>query len=258
MSNVNISVQDNIAFVTLQKEPLNICDRFFYAEIIEAMKELDKRNDFRVVVLKSGCRHFCGGGDLNEINDILTKGGEFAETASKACADAMESIICCKKPVIAAVNGNAIGAGTALAVSCDIIITEERTKFAVPEITVGFIGASEFMEMLIPKRLARYYVFTGKPISAEIVKSFGGILDTAKDQTELTEKVIAVAKDICNQAPEAVTLFKRALNENSADNPKEKYLNEMRLGIEKFYTSKDAVELANALKEKRAPNFTGE
>ena len=201
--------------------------------------------------------HFCGGGDLEEIKGILTQGGEFAELASRTCADAMASIMGCKKPVIAAVNGNAIGAGTALAVCCDIIIAEERTKFAVPELSVGFIGASEFIETLLPKRLARYYVYTGKPISAEVVKSHGGILDTAKDPEELMEKAMAIAKDIAAQAPVAVSLFKKAMNDNDDSRLKEKYLHEMELGLAHFYATQDANKIAAALDEKRAPVFTG-
>jgi enoyl-CoA hydratase len=254
---VDVSVDEQIAVVTLQKEPFNLGEQGFYGEIVQTMHALGKRNDYRVVILKSGCKHFCGGGDLNEISDILTKGGEFAEKASRACADAMASLMHFKKPIIAAVHGNAVGAGTAIAASCDIILAEEDTLFSVPEITVGFIGASEFMELLIPKRIARYYVLTGKPISARKVKDYGGILDTAKDKEELMGKAMSIAKDICRQAPTAVELFKKAMNDNDDECLKDKYLHEMHLAIDGFYTSRDAKEIAVALKEKRAPVFTG-
>lgn len=257
MSHIAVTVQDEIAIITLKKEPLNLGEQFFYRELSETLEELGKHQDFKVAILKSDCKHFCGGGDLNEISRILTEGGEFAELASRACAEAMASIIGFKKPIIAAVNGNAIGAGLAMAVSCDIVLAEESTKFAAPEITVGFIGASEFMQLLLPNRLARYYMFTGKPLDAVTVKAYGGILDTAKDKEALMEKALSVAKDICKQAPVAVELFKKAMNDNDNARLKEKYLHEMELGIQNFYTSGDAKEIASALKEKRTPVFSG-
>jgi enoyl-CoA hydratase len=258
MKNISLEIRDRIAVVTLQKAPANVFDQYYYTEIKIFMEALNKREDYHVVILRSGCKHFSGGGDLDEINEVLINGGEKAVNVSTCCANAMAAVIGCKKPVIAAVHGNAVGAGTAIAASCDIILAEETSRFSVPEITVGFVGASEFMQQLMPKRLARYYVLTGKPVTAVELKALGGILDTAKDRQELMDKAFKVAGEIVDKAPMAVTLFKTAMNDNDNARLREKYLHEMNLAVEHFYSSKDAREIAAAYQEKRPPIFSGE
>jgi enoyl-CoA hydratase len=255
MSNIELEIENKIAIVTLDKKPLNICTIEYYIEIKEFMETLNNRDDYNVVILRSGCQHFCAGWDLNQLDDIRARGSKFILSGSKACADAMGSIIYCKKPVIAAVNGKAVGAGTAIAASCDIIIADEDAVFSIPEITVGIIGASEFLQLLIPRRLARYYAFTGKPISAQEVKAFGGILDVvAKDK--LLERALEVAGEISVLAPISLTLLKKALNDNDNERLSEKYMHEAELGLQ-FYHSNDFKETIVAISEKRKPVFTG-
>lgn len=256
MSRIDLEVLDRIAMVTLRNEPLNIFDTGFYTEVREFMLDLNTRTDFDVVVIKSGCRHFSGGGDLPEIQQICSD-VKVAERVSRAVAACMGSIYSCKKPVIAAVHGNAIGSGTGIAASCDIIISQETSKFAVPEINVGFIGASEFIQMLVPKKVARYYAYTGKPITGAELKRWGGVLDTAETKEEVWEKAMAVAKEIAARAPAAVSLFKDAMNFNDDENLEGKFFHEMRLGLGGFYGSDDAKECIAAVLEKRKPVYTG-
>lgn len=255
MGNIGLEIQNRIAIVTMDKKPLNICNKEYYTEIKGFMKELNNREDYNAVILRSGCKHFCAGGDLEEIKNINTLGGEFATDVSKSCAEAMGSIINCKKPVIAAVNGKALGAGTAIAASCDVIIADEEAVFSVPEITVGIIGASEFLELLIPRRLARYYVLTGKPLKAQELKALGGILDVVPKE-KLMERSLEVAEEISAMAPKAVALFKKAMNDNDNERLGEKYMHEAELGLT-FYRSRDAQETINSILEKRKPVFTG-
>lgn len=256
MSNIKLEINNKIAVVTLDKKPLNICNKEYYAEIKEFMVILNSRDDYNAVILRSGCKHFCAGGDLNEIRNINTLGGDCAISTSKAVADAMDSIINCKKPVIAAVNGKAIGAGTVIAASCDIIIADEAAVFSVPEITVGNIGASEFLEVLIPRKIARYYALTGMPITAREIKSFGGILDVVANEL-LMEKALQVAGEISKLAPLSVTLLKKVLNYNDNERLTDKYMHDLELGIG-FYGTHDAVEIITSIMEKRKPVFIGE
>lgn len=258
MSNIHVEIIDKIAVVTLQKEPLNVFDGAFYKEIHECFTELESRTDFRVVVLKSGCRHFAAGGSLQEIQQCLNHGGDDSRAGAETCANTMGAIYGFKKPVIAAVHGNAIGAGVAMASVCDIIIAEETSQFILPEITVGYIGASEFLQMLLPRRLARYYVYTGDPITGQMLKDCGRILDTGKNQEEVYEKAMTAARKIAQKAPMAVTLFKKAMNANDNERLKEKYMDEADMGLEYFYTTPDAKELAMSMVEKRKPVYSDE
>lgn len=256
MGNISLEIKNKIAIVTLDNKPVNACDTEFYMEIKEVMEELDKRDDYNVVILRSGCKHFCGGGNLHEIKKINTLGGDFAYKANKAFADAMGAIINCKKPVIAAVNGKAIGAGTGIAASCDIIIAEEQAAFGALEITVGIIGNSEFLEMLIPRGLGRYYALTGKTLKATELKALGGILDAVPPE-ELMERALQVAEEISLMAPKAVELCKKCMRYNNNERLVEKYMHDTDLGLA-FYKSDDAQEAINSILEKRKPVFIGQ
>ena len=256
MGRVDLEIQNKIAIVTLRNEPLNIFDTGFYTEVKEFMQELNKRDDFNVVIIRSGCRHFSGGGDLPEIKEICNN-KEVAEKVSMAVAACMSSIYGCKKPVIAAVHGNAIGSGTGVAASCDIIVAQEKSKFAIPELNVGFIGATEFMQMLLPKKLARYYAYTGKTITAAELKHFGAVYATCETKEEVWAKAMEIAEEINAQAPVGVSLFKEGMNFNDNERLAEKFLNEMALGLERFYETDDAKECVAAFAEKRKPVYTG-
>jgi len=255
MGNIELEVKDKIALVTLSKKPFNLVNREYYTEIRYFMQTLNLRNDVNVVILKSGCKCFCAGGDLDEVKNIVGLGDDFAKAACNASAESIGSILNSKKPVIAAVNGKAIGAGMAIAASCDIIIADEEAQFSVPEITVGMIGAAEYMQLLIPRRLARYYAFTGKPITAKEVKALGGILDVVP-KDKLIDRAMEIAQEISRFAPKSISLLKQAMNDNDNERLAEKYLHGLEVGLG-FYHSAEAKETVNAVLEKRKPVFTG-
>ncbi|MGL5513162.1 MAG: enoyl-CoA hydratase/isomerase family protein [Sporomusa sp.] len=253
MSNIKISVKNGIAVITMDKQPLNIVEKGFYIEIKEAFDKVSAMPDVSVVILNSNCRHFCAGGDLNEIKSITDEETKTIVCgAVVACATAIYE---CKQPVIAAVHGKAIGAGTALAACCDIIVAAEDAIFSVPEITVGYIGASEFLEMIIPRRLARYYIYTGKPLTALDMKSWGAVLDVVPRES-LMDSAYKIANEIALQSPLALKYFKAAMNHNDNERLGEKYLHEADYMLQ-YSATEDFKETMDALFEKRKPIFKG-
>ena len=256
MSNVLVTVdaESRIATVTLNKQPLNVCDRFFYAEIQAAFEELNMRSDISVVILNSACKNFCAGGDLSEIQMCSTE--ENVAMISGGAVGCMSAIYGCKWPVVAAVNGKAIGAGLALAASCDVCIAAEDTIFSLPEITAGYIGASEFIQMLMPRRHARYYVFTGDSLTAQEMWRLGGVLDVVPAES-LMERATAAAKRIAAQSPLALAYFKEAMNHNDDEQLGKKYMHEATYTL-KYNGSDDCKETFAAFKERRKPVFKGE
>jgi len=253
--NITYEIQGKIAIVTLQKAPYNICNRSFYGEIADTFEEISTLEGLSCVILKSAMKVFCAGGEFQEIQTIGSISREQAYENIKECTRCMSSIYGCRYPVIAAVNGKAIGAGTALASCCDIIIAEERTMFSVPEVSVGFIGASEFMQQLLPSRLTRYYYFTGKPISAMEVKSYGGVLDVVPTEA-LMDRAMEVAQELCNVSPLALRYAKKALNENDNARLVEKYMNEYDYTLE-FSQSEDYKEAIQSMIDHRKPDYKG-
>jgi len=252
---VSYEVQGKIAVVTLQKAPYNICNRSFYTEIADTFEEISSLEGLSCVILKSAMKVFCAGGEFQEIQSIGGMAPEQAYTGANACTRCMASIYGCRYPVIAAVNGKAIGAGAALAACCDIVIAEEKTVFSVPEVSVGFIGASEFLQLMLPPRLARYYYFTGKPIPAAEVKAVGGILDVVPAQ-QLMERVMEVAEELCAVSPLALRYAKEALNSNDNARLVEKYMHEYEYTLQ-FSKSEDYKEAIQAMIDHRKPAYTG-
>jgi len=256
MPNVLVAVDadSRIATVTLNKQPLNICERMFYAEIQAAFDGLNSRTDISVVILNSACKHFCAGGDLSEIQMCSTE--ENVAMISGAAVGCMGAVYSCKWPVIAVVNGKAIGAGVALAASCDVCIAAEDAVFSVPEITAGYIGASEFLQMAMPRRMARYYIFTGDTITAQEMWRLGAVLDVVPAES-LMERATTAAKRIAAQSPLALAYFKEAMNHNDDERLAEKYMHEATYAL-KYNSSCDCKETFAAFKERRKPVFCGE
>ena len=256
MSNVLISHDKEAKIVTikLNKQPLNICEQNFYREIKAAFDQVNTmEEDVAVVLLTSACKHFCAGGELEEIQRCSTR--ENVDVIAGAAAGCMGAIYNCRYPVVAAVNGKAIGAGSAMAACCDVVIASDTTKFSVPEITAGYIGASEFLEMVIPRRLARYYIFTGAPITAQEMKHWGAVFDVVP-QEQLLERATEVAKQIAAQSPLALQYFKAAMNHNDDERLVEKYFHEADYTL-KYNGSEDCKETYRAFKERRSPVFHG-
>lgn len=253
MSNVLITKKDKIIYVTLDKQPLNIMDREFYDEIRCAFEEIDRTDGYCAVVLTSGCKHFCAGGNLEEIQQCSTA-EQTAIIAGAACG-CMSAIYACKYPVIGAVHGKVVGAGVAMSLACDVLIASEDTTFSLAEIKAGFIGASEFLEMGIPRRLARYYVFTGDIMTAQQWHSWGALLDIVPRE-HLSARADEAAAKISEQSPLALMYFKEAMNINDNERLAEKYMLESAYTT-RYQTSQDSKETFLAFCEKRKPVYHG-
>lgn len=257
MGNVRIShnKESKVVTITLNKQPLNICDQYFYAEIKEAFEQVSAmREDIAVVLLHSGCKHFCAGGSLEEIQECSTQ--ENVDRIAGAAAGCMSAIYGCRYPVIAAVHGKAIGAGAALAACCDVVIAADSATFSVPELMAGYIGASEFLQMIIPRRLARYYIFSGDTLTAKQMEHWGAVLEVVAAE-ELLEKAAAVAEKIASSvSPLALAYSKAAMNHNDNEQLSAKYFHEAEYTLQ-YNKSEDCKENYNAFKEKRKPVFRG-
>lgn len=253
MGNVIVEKKGRVIYVTLNKQPLNIMEQRYYDEIRQVFEEIGRTEGYCAVVLRSACKHFCAGGDLGEIQTCSTPEGT-AKVAGAACG-CMTAIYDCKYPVIAAVHGKCIGAGIAMALSCDIVLCSEEATFTLAEIKAGYIGASEFLEMGMPRRLARYYIFTGDTMTAQQWRQWGAVLDVVP-RAELEARAEAVAAKVAAQSPLALAYFKEAMNLNDDERLPEKYLLEATYTT-RYNQSEDCKETFAAFQEKRAPIYRG-
>ena len=135
---VSLEVSEYVAVVRLDKPPVNALDRATRQRLIEVFDEISERTDIRVAILTGTGKYFCSGADLKDRPDA-DKPGDFLGH-NRLTRETGNAIRECAKPVIAAVNGPALGAGFGLMAACDIFLASEDASFAMPEINVGLAG----------------------------------------------------------------------------------------------------------------------
>ena len=174
MSNILMEVKDKIAYVTLNRGPANAFVNEMYVEFANTLLELGERDVVAVVVVRANGKIFCGGNDIGAFDsfDSRTKANYSAECCGKAAGAVWD----CKKPVICAVQGAAMGAGMCIAAASDFIIAGEGVKFGIPEVKLGIPAAGVFARMIVPLHKAKWMAFTGNPVTAEELYQYGTVM----------------------------------------------------------------------------------
>jgi enoyl-CoA hydratase len=161
----------------------------------------------------------------------------------------------CAKPVIAAVNGPAIGAGFVLMLACDIMIASDNAYFSMPEINVGLAGGARFLMEHVARSKVRSIYFTGRRVpAAELYRL--GVIEACPPRDKLTETALDLAREIASKSPLAIRHIKRALNTIEEMPVRDAYRFEQTVTVELSHTE-DAREAQRAFVEKRKPEFKG-
>ena len=209
--NIKIEINDGIAILTLNRpEVRNALDYVTWDEIRAGMRELRFNDDAHVIILTgAGGKAFASGADIKALNARTV-----SEQMNSEVNDILYEITKHKKPVIAAVDGYALGGGCELAMACDIRIATKKSKFGQPEVNLGIIpggGGTQRLQRLVGIGKAKELIFTGDIISAEEAERIGLIEKVVEDGAVL-EAAIEMAKKIKAKGPVAVTLAKQAIN----------------------------------------------
>lgn len=249
---LHLEIRDRIATVTLQRpDRLNALDLALRSRLAQTFDELHLDDQVWAVVLTgAGTRAFCSGVDLKEAKDlsnsqILPHRGEGR--------NAFEAVLECGKPVIAAVNGWALGGGCELALACDIRIAAEHARFGLPEAKRGMGGnfGTQLLPRIIPLGLAYELLYTGDDIDAERAQELG-LVNRVVPAGELLREAHDLARRIAANAPLTVQRFKAAIGRGRAL----PVAAALRLDVgPNPYTSEDRIEGATAFVEKRAPKW---
>jgi enoyl-CoA hydratase len=261
MRHVRTEIIDRIAIVTLDRAPVNALDSVAVRELTETFLALGRSNEASVVVFTApGDKIFCAGIDLKD--SVRRHARELAEgdttvdllDPGAVVRECFWAVLDCPLPVIAAVNGRAIGAGLVLVASCDMVIASETATFSVPEIKAGVLGGARHLQRLVGPFKTRKMFFTGEPVSAQEFYRLGAIEEVVAPDKVL-ETAMKLAASIAKNSPIGLRLGKESLNRVEDLSLKEGYR------IEQDYTGrvtryKDSAEARQAYMEKREPNWS--
>lgn len=253
MAGIVVETSGKVVTVTIGRPPVNTLTLATYEEIADVFDAIGLRSDVNCAIFTgSGTKAFCAGLDLKE---FLAARLEDDPRRAALVRRTFASVRHCAIPVIAAVNGPALGAGAVLASVCDIRIAAESATFGTPEINVGRCGGTAHMGRHFPQGLLRRMFFTGQPIGASEAARYG-FLEEIVPAAELMPKARALAELIASKAPLGLRMGKAALNETEFMTVDEGYAVEQRYST-KLMATEDAREATRAVVEKRKPVFQG-
>jgi enoyl-CoA hydratase/carnithine racemase len=251
---IKCEVQDYIAFVTMDRPPVNAVNTQFQEEMIGVFDALSDREDVRVAVLTGAGKVFCAGADIKARLGREPQPGDFWQHSRRA-REAFHAIVECKVPVIAAINGPALGAGLAIVASCDLLIASENAVLGLPEINVGLLGGGRHAMRLFGHSKARRLMFTGQRLSgAELYRL--GVVEDCVPPDKLMDAARALAAEIAAKSPIAIRLAKHALNTIEEMSLRDGYRFEQNMTGE-LSQYEDSKEAMRAFVEKRPPVFKG-
>lgn len=250
---ITLEVSEYIAVIRLDKPPVNALDRATRRRLIEIFDEVSERSDVRVAILTGTGKFFCSGADLKDRPDP-EKTGDFLDH-NRWTRETGNAIRECAKPVIAAVNGPALGAGFGLMASCDIFLASEDATFAMPEINVGLAGGVSMLRTMVGRSFTRRMFFTGMKVPAsELYRR--GVIDEVVPADALMPLAMQIAQEIASKAPLAIAYAKQAANMMDLMPQRDGYRFEQNFTMALSRTE-DAQEARKAFLEKRAPVYKG-
>jgi len=257
---IHLEMKDNgVWILTIHRpEALNALNSLVLNEMADALRqigEIDFANARALIITGSGEKAFVAGADIKEITDLNE---EQAVAFSQRGQSIFHELNLLKIPVIAAVNGFALGGGLELALGCDFIYASEKAKFGLPEVSLGLIpgfGGTVRLARAVGLRKAREMVYTGEMISAQEALSLG-LVNKVVPAAELMETVFKTVNAILSRAPMAVAGAKKSINQ-AYELEVEEALKAEAACFAELFTTEDVREGTRAFIEKRQPVFKG-
>ncbi len=214
METIVVTYENHIACLTIQRpKALNALSTKVLTELSLALDEIHNREDvYCVIITGAGDKSFVAGADIAEMKDKTVQEAREYGAYGNEVFRKIETFRC---PVIAAINGFALGGGCELALSCDIRIASEQAIFGQPEVGLGItpgFGGTQRLARTVGVGLAKEMIYTGRNIKAQRAYEIG-LVNTVVPQDELLSYTLKVANSITQNAPIAVAYAKKAIND---------------------------------------------
>lgn len=252
---IRVSQQVATVVITIDNKPVNALHPDVSDEILAAVETIAQDESVRALILTGTGKHFVAGGDIAFFQTLTSRTAELYALRIQQMQNTLQTI---SIPVIAAVNGTALGGGCELMMACDIRIAEEQALIGQPEVSLGIIpgaGGTQMLPRLVPPGVAKRLLFTGERIRAREAQSIG-LVDEVVSTRDALNSALRLAEAIGANAPRAVAAAKRAatmgLQMSLADGLK---LEAALFGA--LFETEDVKEGVQAFLDKRKPNFSG-
>ncbi len=256
-NNILISLKDNISTIIINRpKKLNALNKETIEELHDAFYNANEDKNIKVIILTgSGEKAFVAGADISEFaNFDVEEGTRLAAKGQEILFDFVENL---STPVIAAINGFALGGGLELAMACHFRVASENAKMGLPEVSLGVIpgyGGTQRLPQLVGKGLAMEMIMTAGMINAETALNYGLVNHVTK-QEELIPLCQKIASKISNNSSVAISAAIKAVNANFKDG-----VNGFHVEVTEFgncFGTEDFEEGTSAFLEKRKADFPG-
>ena len=211
---ISVSIKQHLAYVEINRPPNNFFDANLIQQIADAYESLDEEDECRVILLKSEGKNFCAGANFGQDEDMLDKSVPYKKLYAQAVR-----LFRTRKPVIAVVQGAAIGGGLGLALSADFRVACHEARFAANFAKLGFhpgFGSSITLPRVVGMQKAMDMLFTARRVTGEEAFKIG-LADKFCSKEKITEEAEQLAMEIASSAPMAVESIRSTLRGNLAD-----------------------------------------
>jgi enoyl-CoA hydratase len=252
---IDITQEGDITILTINNPPMNVLCSALLKELDAALDTV-KGDASKAIILTGEGKAFVAGADIKEMMDMgASQAKEFA-LLGQGVFSKLENF---HKPIIAAVNGYALGGGMEIAMSCDFIIASEKAKFGQPEVSLGVIpgfGGTQRLPRIVTPRMAKQLIFTGDIIAASEAERIG-LANHVIAPEELMSFCRDMAGKVAQKGPVAIQLAKDSIN-RGINRTQDDGLALEAEAFSKCFATQDQTEGMTAFVEKRPPNFKGE
>ncbi len=253
---IQVACEDHLAVVTINRPPVNALNHEVMDELEKTFDELAQDNSVRAVIITgAGEKAFVAGADIGEFPKLNRENGE---KMSRRGQEVFQKIADFPAPVIAAVNGFALGGGLELALACDIRVVAENARVGLPEVTLGIFpgyAGTQRLPRAISTGKAKELIFTGEMIGADEAYRIG-LVEHKTEAGKAMEKAREIAEKILKAGPIGVSMAKKAVNRGLDQSLEEGQKTEASFFAD-LCDTEDQKEGAKAFLEKRKPEFKG-